>query len=496
MLAEVVRREQRLKRVDFDADLFGPQKDFVTDPSPLKAAVCSRRAGKTYGCVMYMLRESQRYSYAQIPYVTITRAQGKRNIWLDLQQLNERYQLGGKFNNNELTVTFPNGSVIFINGANDATEIERLRGGKYPLAVIDEAQSFRAYIRTLVDDIFEPAVSDYGGTIVMTGTPGPACAGFYYEVTNQTTPEAKDWNVHHWTWVDNPHHPYTAAKIEEIRLRKGWLPDNPTFLREYMGQWVRDDSLVVYKLGQANLCYQLPERKLEYVLGLDLGYEDDTAFVVLGYDEQVGKVWIVESWKEKHLIPARVAAKVEQLNMKYRFSHIVADTGGFGKGYAEEMKQRYGLPIEPAKKTDKPGYIELMNGDLQSGIVQIYKRQNQELVDEMGMLLFEEHEDGTPDRSKIDDRFPDHLCDAALYGWRACRQYYYDPQLESPREGSEEYWQQVEADMEAEQVRQLKRGRNPFLPEDDESGFLPESLEHEYLVDSLEDTWLQEPPGW
>ena len=39
----------RVNRPDLYADMFAEQLSFVTDESPLVDAVCSRRAGKTWG---------------------------------------------------------------------------------------------------------------------------------------------------------------------------------------------------------------------------------------------------------------------------------------------------------------------------------------------------------------------------------------------------------------------------------------------------------------
>jgi len=234
-LEELLRRKEAAGRVDFNNSLFGEQRRFVTSPSKFKAALCTRRAGKTYGLVLYMLKVASTYSYAQVPYITLTRAQAKRNIWLLLEQLNKEWKLGGKLNRNELTVTLPNGSIIFLCGANDETEIQRLRGGKYPLVVIDEGQNFRPFIRSLIRSILEPALSDYDGTLVLAGTPGVACSGFFYDVT--TKPEL-NYDVFTWSSVDNPYHPHTPEKLATIRKRNNWLPDNPTFVREYLGQWV------------------------------------------------------------------------------------------------------------------------------------------------------------------------------------------------------------------------------------------------------------------
>lgn len=486
---EYVRRKHRKSRIDFRSLLFGPQLAFVTDPSKFKAAVCSRRAGKTFGTVIYMLDEGHKNNYCQVPYITITRQQGKRNIWLDLQKLDSDLEIGGKFNNNELTYTLPNGSVLFIIGVDDEAEIHKLRGQKFPLAVVDEAQNFRPLIRPLMRDVLEPAVADYDGTIAMTGTPGVACAGFYYDITNGKISEAQKWSVHHWTVVDNPHHPYDAERVERLRIENGWLPDNPSFLREWKGQWVQDDSKLVFKLSERNYCYELPDRKLEYVLGIDLGYEDSTAFVVLGYDQGVGQTWVCESWREEHLIPSAVAARVDRLRERYDFTHIVADSGGLGKGYVEEMRQRYGIPIEAAEKSRKLAFIELLNGDLQAGAIHIYKGRNQELIDELGTLPWKEDEEGRPDRTKIDDRFSDHLCDALLYGWRACRQYFYDPEITEAEKGSDRWWAQREDEMEREQERIILRGSREFS-EDYEDGLQVEEFDYGSLNDTIRDIWL------
>ena len=479
LLEEVVRREERVRQVDFDSLLFGPQKAFIEDPSIFKAAVCTRRAGKTYGLVIYMLKTALRYAFCQIPYITLTRAQGKRNIWLDLQQLNKQLDLNIKFNQVELTATMPNGSVIFIQGANDATEIERLRGGKYPLVVLDECQSFRPFLQNLVDKVLTPAVADYRGTIVMTGTPGPACAGFYYEVTGGDGPLSKSWSTHSWSVVDNPHHPYGEEDIEEMRIRNGWRHDNPTLLQEWRGQWVHDDSRVVYKYDPAinNAIPPIPD-SLTYVLGIDLGFADSTAFVVLGYHEASGVCYVLESKTEEGLIPSAVAVRVQQYRERFDLSHIVADSGGFGKGYVEEMNQRYFLNVQAAQKTQKLAFIQLLNGDLQAGSLKFVRHRNRQLVDELGLLLWEQDEEGNPDHTKIDERFPDHLADALLYGWRACRQYYYDPTLERPKAGSPEANRQLEQEM-------LEEVRNRVLG-DPEQGWWQQGYGDDFVDEELD----------
>lgn len=460
VLAEVVRRAQRSEKIDFSEHLFGPQKTFVESPAKLKAALCSRRSGKTHGVVLYMLKVAYTHAFSQTPYITLTRAQGKRNIWPLLKQLDRQLDLHGTFNNNELTYTLPNGSHIFICGANDESEIDRLRGGRYHLAVIDEAQSFRPLISSLIADVLDPALLDYRGTLCITGTPGPACVGLFFEVTTQATEESKAWEVHRWTILDNERlpTPVTAKDLEDIRKRRRWLPDNPSFVREYLGRWVFDDSALVYKWNyRINALQERPDyADMSYVLALDLGYVDSTAFVVMGYSEQAGVCVAIESYKESGLIPSAVAVRVEQLSRQYDFEHIVADSGGLGKAYVEEMRQRYGLNIISAQKTNKLGFIELLNGDFQSGAFRVVAPTNPDLLEEVGTLPWNKKRDGE------DERFENHLTDAMLYGWRACKQYFYEPEFDLPKPGSEEALAAEEDRMEEAAEEALIRSCDEF----------------------------------
>src|SRR5690606_34805605 len=116
--------------------------------------------------------------------------------------------LGAKFNQVELTMTLKNGSVIILGGANDDSEIERYRGGAYPLVIIDEAQSVRSYLKVLVEEILAPATIDYAGQIVMIGTPNASAMGYFHDAATGklVRPDTGEpiWSNHSWTGLDNP----------------------------------------------------------------------------------------------------------------------------------------------------------------------------------------------------------------------------------------------------------------------------------------------------
>lgn len=393
----------------------------------------------------------------QIPYIAKTKGQAKRILWLALQKFNEDHGLGIKFNRNELIAEFPNGSLIDLLGSDDEGDVEKLRGGAYPLAVLDEAQSFRGHVSTLIEDILEPAMLDYKGVIVMTGTPNALCSGYFFDnttINNQTRKgmHPNGWSVHTWSVKENPYIPHAAEFLADKRERLG--PDNPTYLREWEGKWVYDGNAIIFKLNPDINVISSGNKNSSvdsnFVLGVDLGYTDSTAFVVFEYTPENPGVTVVESYKRSQLIPSVIAAHVEALTRRYDFESIVADTGGLGKPIVEEMIQRYGLPIKAAEKRQKLAAIELLNGDLRNGNIKIVRETNGALLDEIRTLQWNERRNGPMDK---DD---DHLADAFLYGWRECKSFAAGWEENDPLPGTPEYWAKYEEGIWADAEKKLE----------------------------------------
>lgn len=464
VVAEAARRAEKRKSLDPDELLFGPQRDFVMDNSRNKVAVCSRRAGKSYSIAFMLLQHALIHERSINPYITLTRDSGKDILWPALHDLNGKLDLKLRFRENTGDIILPNKSKIIIRGADDKRQIEKLRGPKYPIAVVDEAQGFPHFLHDLIEDVLEPATLDYDGQIVVTGTPNSACAGPFYELTTK----AEGWAVHNWTLRDNPHIPGVEDWLERKKKQKAWDDNNPTYLREYCGVWIRDSSCLVFEYSENLNCIDtFPAEDADdwaWVLGMDLGFNDPTAFVVIAYSEDLRQAFVVQSYKESGLIPSAVAARVEALMERYPFVRIVADTGGFGKGYAEEMKSRFAIPVKAAQKAQKHSFIELMNGDLRSAGLKVCRDGNAELLDEMLLLQWDldKMERG---RMEMDRRrFQNHLCDALLYAWRECGHHHgeflYDD-LEVY--GTADYWKAEAARMEQEEVDALAESSdNPW----------------------------------
>lgn len=454
-----IRRGQDSTKVDFHARLFPQQRAFVEDPAKLKAAVCSRRAGKSEGVAHLVLNEMLDRGNVSIPFIALTTAQGKRILWPVLRRLDHELKLGLKFNENDLTCKAPNGSEVFIRGGSEASELERLRGGKYPLVVIDEAQSYGPHLRTVIKEIVEPAVMDYDGTIALTGTPNASCSGYFFDLTNGRTEEKA--SVHRWTAYDNPWPVYDRGPrkgerifpdwIARIFRERNWTDQTPVYQREYLGKWVKDDDSLIYRIRPFNLIKEMPEvDDLSYILGMDFGFVDSTAFCVLAYSVATGRAYVVESYSQAGLIPTAVAAHVEALMERFDFDAMIGDAGGLGKPYVETLKQTMGLNVQAAKKLGKNAHIEFLNGDLLAGVMMIVEPANPYLIHEASLAQWKASSlyldsDGKPtgranDTRKIEDpSYSNHILDAWLYAHHYCRPYLFEGELNLPLPGTPEY---------------------------------------------------------
>lgn len=399
--------------------LFPAQQALLKDKSHLKAALCTRRAGKSHAAAVMLIDAASKQPATVALYLALTRRSAKAIMWHTLQKLNSQYKLNISFSESELIATLPNKSRIVLFGADMENLADRLRGDAYCRVVIDEAQSFGAHLQSLIEDVLEPATLDYQGDITLIGTPGLVPTGVFYDATNTNTA----WTRHHWSLLDNPHLPHAADWLDQLRTSRGWSDDNPTWQREYLGKWTTDASALVYRgFSKSRNLFSgdLPTSDWSFIIGLDLGWHDKTAFCVLAYSKYISNAYVVRAFGRSQMTISRIADTLLELQQQYNPQAIIADTGGLGKSIAEELKSRYSLPVLAAEKTDKLAFIETVNGDFIDGKVFVHESAH-ELIQELATLGWDEkrlHENSAQDN---------HAADSLLYALRFSRHYWAKP---------------------------------------------------------------------
>ncbi len=398
---------------------------------------------------------------------------------------------------------------MFFVGAETRAEVEKLRGGAYDLVVIDECKSYPPdTLRELITDVARPACLDRKGTIMMIGTPGSILDGPFYEGTYPgaydqdkfdkphpysrtfdapeeywtANPNRHTWRYsrHSWTAQDNTAMPHIWEDACKIKESEGWGDDHPTWQREYLGRWVSSDDAFVYayaKLSQRSpeLVQWRPDKgngnrhglpveaDWRFVLGMDLGYEDDFALCVGGYNLENGCLYHVYDFKLNHQDVYQVADHLSRAIDRFegKIDAAVADNVGSGKMVIETLNRRHGFNIKPAEKREKWDYIELLNADFHSGKCKLIPGSDLDL--EMRMLQFDLGK-GSKEllartgRLREHPSLPNHLCDAFLYLWRYSYHTYASPAVIGPKTGSEDWLRTKERESIARLVEQRDQG--------------------------------------
>lgn len=414
---------------DILENAFAQQKEFIKDKTKQKVLFCTRRSAKSFTAGLYLVVEALRNPGCNCLFIGLTRASAKAIIWKDiLSIIDQKYSLGASFNQTELTMTLPNGSVISVTGVDvDEAEMYKLLGRKYRLVCIDEASMYTIDVRNLVYGVLSPAMVDpnennESGTICLMGTASNFPRGLFYDVT---VGKENGWKLFSWTAYDNP---YVAAKweeaLEKIRVERPLYMETPQYKQWYLNQWVIDEEKLVYRFDMGrNLTNGIPHisrpETWTYVLGVDTGWEDDSAFVLTAYHENDPNLYILKTFHRKKMFfedkegrpDFGVVDKIRQFmaDPVYAPHKVIID--GANKQGVESMKQRSAIPFEYADKQDKATFIELCNSDLIQGNIKIIdKPENRPLWDEMASLVWVTDGDKIKYPKKEHPALSNHLC--------------------------------------------------------------------------------------
>lgn len=450
--AAEAQKASAVLRFKIEEFCFPEQLAFALEKKIIKTAVTSRRAGKTNSIIADFAHTCLTEKGVLCLYLTLTSRSARAIIWDELKKVADRYKWNVKTDEVRLEMVFlDTKSTIRCGGAKDESEIEKYRGLKLRKAYIDEAQSFRPYLRVLINDILLPALRDLNGELGLTGTPGPVPAGPFYEYCNMPNIPNHHWNAFHNPHMHNPDGKFNLPprdlhiRLKEERELKGITEADPSYQRETYGKWVEDRDSLVYKFHKVNNVYHTaPTGRMIYIFGVDIGWNDSDAIAVLAYNFKDKKVYLVEEHIQDKQTITELVAKVEQLRAKYNPVKMVMDAGALGKKIQEEIRQRHGLNLEAAEKQRKNEFIELLNDDLRTFKLMCYSGSRFE--QDTSLVVWDRSE---PTKPKISDVYHTDIGDAVLYAWRECKHYITtidEPKFEKNTQEYMDMLEQKEAD--------------------------------------------------
>jgi hypothetical protein len=421
-----------------------------------RALNATRRAAKSYTNAIDDFEIAEKYPGSRIVTAGLTLGSIMAIIWDVYHELDDAHKMGLKFNKSSImgpTISFPNKSKIVLAGI-DASErqIRRTLGQKLRKFSADEAGSMNVDLRKVCYQMVMPALADLRpfSWLTLLGTCENIPRTFFEKVTSGDENYVK-WSVHRWTAYENPfmQKQWTEEMNSLIRNNPA-VVEASWFKTHYLNVWCSDDELLIVPVDDKVFVSELPN-DLNYVLGVDLGYNDACAFSVLAYNYAMSKRYVVKAYKESGLDITDTANEIRKISQQFPLTKIVVD--GSNKQGIEEMKKRHALPLTIAEKTGKATYLRLLKDDIKTGCLKLLEGETNELYTEWESLQWK---DDT--KEKEDDRCQNHLSDATLYAWRECRNYFPDEQ-EPANQNSQDYMDfmaQKEADELEQELRELR----------------------------------------
>jgi hypothetical protein len=404
---------------------FHEQNKAIDDKSPLRAWNATRRGAKTTSAAIDIIETMEEFPKKKNLFLALTLDSAREIIWDDLKDLAEKmgWVIGVdiKFNEARSIARHKNGASVRLFGVNtSAKEMRKVLGQKYKKVFIDESGSMTIDMVKLCYQMIGPALIDYDGQLTLLGTCENIPKTFFEKVTTGKEP---GWSVHRWTSDKNPY-----VRDAWLKKKNDLIKENPNvvhaswFRTHYLNEWCQDDDLLIIPyLESRNSITTLPSGlDWNYVLGVDLGFNDATSFSVLAFHPDHPICYRIMGYKEKGLILSQAGKRIEKLREQYDFFKIVID--GANKQGVEDLKQRMGLPLVAAEKTGKPVYLKAMKDAMITGTLKVINGANNSWIEEISHLQWSDET-----MLKEDPRCENHENDGTLYAWRECKQYLYSP---------------------------------------------------------------------
>ena len=305
----------------------------------LTAAV-SRRLGKTYianivGQIVTLvpgssiLIMSPNYRLSQISFEL------QRNL---IKHFNLEVT---KDNAKDSTIELSNGSSIRLGSVN---QVDSVVGRSYDLIIFDEAAltsegeaAFNVALRPTLDKDNSKAIfiSTPRGKANWFGT-------FFDRGFNEDFPQ---WISIHATWRDNPR--ISEEDINEARLAMS----EAEFKQEYEADFTTFEGLI-YQFNYEDCVRDLSlmdTSSFDIIAGLDVGYKDPTAFVVLAYNHYDNKYYLLSEYLRPGENTSTHAAAMQVLIDKYDVDFIYIDSAA--AQFRMDLASEFGISTMNANKS-------------------------------------------------------------------------------------------------------------------------------------------------
>lgn len=302
--------------------------------------LAGRGAGKTEAGARYVDRYARLHPGHRIAIIAPTLGDARETCVRGdsgLMQVNGQI----RFNVNDGTLKWPNGSQARIFGAFTPEDVERLRGPQHHLLWGDELAAWR-----YLDDVWK--MMEFGLRLghrphgVLSSTPRP-------RPRIKKLVASSDAVISRATTDDNPHlHPSVRAALYEeyggTRLGR----------QELLAELLEDVPGALWKREWIN--YSEPPRDLRVVIGLDPAVTANensslTGIVVAGWSHHQGRAWVLADLSCRET-PDEWARIVGDAFDEYEATAVIAEVNQGGDLVERQLQAAYpGIPVRQVRAT-------------------------------------------------------------------------------------------------------------------------------------------------
>lgn len=276
--------------------------------------ISGRRTGKSYGAAILAftkLLEPNQQVMVVAPNFSLSSI-----IWDYVTDLIKQMDIEvERFNQKDKVVRLINGSIFRLLSANNR---DSLVGRAANLLIVDEAAIIpndEYFIRDL-----RPALSTFTDSrCLWISTPRGKGNYLYSYYLRGNDPEYEDWGSAVHTWRSNPR--LSEKDVEEAKKSM----TRAMYLQEYECEWTTTESQIYEYLEEAkHIGDYTGERFIEVIAGLDVGYRDDNAFIVIGYDGE--RYFILDEYVSKESTTSQLAEVIQDKIEEWNIDTIYIDS--------------------------------------------------------------------------------------------------------------------------------------------------------------------------
>jgi hypothetical protein len=254
-----------------------------------------------------------------------------------------------KDNLKDKIIELKNGSTIRMGSI---STVDSCVGRSYDLIIFDEA-ALGSDAENAFNISLRPTLDRPGAKAIFISTPrGKAnwFSKFYQRGFDEDYPE---WISLHADYTENER--MKESDVAEARRSMS----KAEFEQEYLASFSSFQGQI-YKLNPECIADFEHSDGCEYFAGLDPGYRDPTAFIVLAYDPKVDKFHVVDEYQDAQSVTAAHATKLQELVGKYGIDPIFIDSAA--AQFAADLAYIYDLATIKAKKQVNEGiaYIQTL----------------------------------------------------------------------------------------------------------------------------------------